>query len=330
MARRVRSAERTDRSAAAVSMLDVTRRFGATLALDGVHFEAAGGEIHGLLGAPGAGKTTLVRILATLIRADAGTARVAGFDVARDPRRVRRRISLTGQYAAVDGAQTGRENLWMMGRLAGLSRRDAGARAAEMLERFDLTDAGGRTVATYSGGMRRRLDLAVSLTGRPSVVFLDEPTTGLDPTSRQAMWQIVLSLAGSGVAVLLTTQYLDEADRIADRIAVLNHGRIIADGSATELKRQVSQQRLDLTAADVPAYERLNHLLGSRVRYRDPLRGVLGVPTDGSAAQIRALLDECDPNRVAISSFAVHTATLDDVFHALTGDPAREKETIRG
>ena len=243
---------------------------------------------------------------------------------------MRRHISLTGQYAAVDGAQTGAENLWMMGRLAGLSRRDARTRAAQMLELFDLTDAGGRKVATYSGGMRRRLDLAIGLTGRPSVVFLDEPTTGLDPASRQAMWQIVLTLVKSGVTVFLTTQYLDEADHLADRIAVLDRGRVIAEGPAADLKRQVSEQRLDLTATDVRAYAGLECVLGSRVQHRDPLRGVVGVPTDGSAAHIRALLDECDPDRTAVSSFTVHSATLEDVFHALTGGVAREQETVRG
>ena len=292
--------------------------------------EVQRGSIQALLGPNGAGKTTLVRILATLIKADTGTARVAGFDIAREGRQVRRHLSLTGQYAAVDGAQTGAENLWMMGRLAGLSRRDARARAAQMLELFDLTDAGGRKVATYSGGMRRRLDLAIGLTGRPSVVFLDEPTTGLDPASRQAMWQIVLTLVKSGVTVFLTTQYLDEADHLADRIAVLDRGRVIAEGPAADLKRQVSEQRLDLTATDVRAYAGLECVLGSRVQHRDPLRGVVGVPTDGSAAHIRALLDECDPDRTAVSSFTVHSATLEDVFHALTGGVAREQETVRG
>jgi ABC-2 type transport system ATP-binding protein len=314
----------------AIEVRGLTKAYRNVTVLGGVDLAVHRGRIQALLGPNGAGKTTLVRILATLIKADAGTARVAGFDIAREARQVRRHISLTGQYAAVDGAQTGLENLWMMGRLAGLSRHAGRARAAEMLERFDLADAGGRKVATYSGGMRRRLDLAISLIGRPSVVFLDEPTTGLDPTSRQAMWQIVLSLAKSGVTVFLTTQYLDEADRLADRIAVLDRGRIIAEGPAADLKRQVSEQRLDLTASDARAYARLEYLLGSRVQYRDSLRGVLGVPTDGSAAHIRALLDECDPDRVAVSSFAVHTATLDDVFHALTHDQAREKETVRG
>jgi ABC-2 type transport system ATP-binding protein len=314
----------------AIEVHGLTKAYRNVTVLAGVDLAVHRGRVQALLGPNGAGKTTLVRILTTLIKADTGTARVAGFDVAREGRQVRRHISLTGQYAAVDGAQTGAENLRMMGRLAGLSRRAARTRAAEMLERFDLTDAGGRKVATYSGGMRRRLDLAVSLTGRPSVVFLDEPTTGLDPAGRQAMWQIVLSLATSGVTVFLTTQYLDEADQLADRIAVLDRGRVIAEGPAADLKRQVSEQRLDLTATDVSAYAGLEHVLGSRVRHRDPLRGVLGVPTDGSAAHIRALLDECDPDRSAVSSFTVHTATLDDVFHALTGDVAREQETVRG
>jgi ABC-2 type transport system ATP-binding protein len=314
----------------AIEVRGLTKAYRNVTVLAGVDLAVPPGRIQALLGPNGAGKTTLVRILATLVKADSGTARVVGFDVAREGRRVRRHISLTGQYAAVDGAQTGVENLWMMGRLAGLSRRSAWAHAAEMLERFDLADAGERKVATYSGGLRRRLDLAVSLTGRPSVVFLDEPTTGLDPTSRQAMWQIVLSLAHSGVTVFLTTQYLDEADRLADRIAVLDRGRVIAEGSAADLKRQVSEQRLDLTATDTRAYEGLEYVLGSRVQHRDPLRRVLGVPTDGSAAHVRTLLDECDPNRTAVASFTVHTATLDDVFHALTGDVAREQETVRG
>ena len=314
----------------AIEAYGLTKAYREITVLAGVDLTVHRGCIQALLGPNGAGKTTLVRILSTLIKADAGTARVAGFDVAREGRQVRRNISLTGQNVAVDGAQTGSENLWMTGRLAGLSRRAARTRAAEMLERFDLTDAGRRKVATYSGGMRRRLDLAISLTGRPSVVFLDEPTTGLDPARRQAMWQIARTLVKSGVTVFLTTQYLDEADQLADRIAVLDRGRVIAEGPAADLKRKVSEQRLDLTATDVRAYEGLECLLGSRVEHRDPLRGVLGVPTDGSAAHIRALLDECDPDRKAVSSFTVHTATLDDVFHALTGDVAREKETVHG
>jgi ABC-2 type transport system ATP-binding protein len=314
----------------AIEVRGLTKAYRNVTVLAGIDLAVHRGRIQALLGPNGAGKTTLIRILATLVKADAGTARVAGFDITRESRQVRRHISLTGQYAAVDGAQTGAENLWMMGRLAGLSRRASRARAAEMLERFNLEEAGGRKVATYSGGMCRRLDLAVSLTGRPSVVFLDEPTTGLDPSSRQAMWQIVLSLADCGVTVFLTTQYLDEADRLADRIAVLDRGQVIAEGSPADLKRQVGEQRLDLTATDFRAYEGLEYMLGSRVQYRDPSRGVLGVPTDGSAAHIRTLLDECDPGRTAVSSFTVKSATLDDVFHALTDGVTREWEAVRG
>jgi ABC-2 type transport system ATP-binding protein len=215
------------------------------LAVEAVGLEKSYGSVRVL-----AGKTTMVRILATLVRADAGQARVAGFDVVADRRRVRRHISLTGQYAALDELQTGQENLHMMARLAGLSRAQARHRAAELLERFDLAEAGHRRVATWSGGMRRRLDLAASLVGHPAVVFLDEPTTGLDPRSRQAVWQVVGELAGSGVTIFLTTQYLEEADRLADRIAVLDGGRVVADGTSAQLKDQVAGQRLDLELAN--------------------------------------------------------------------------------
>jgi ABC-2 type transport system ATP-binding protein len=303
----------------AIEARSLTKSYRKVPVLAGVDLAVARGSIHALLGPNGAGKTTLVRILATLAMADRGTARVAGFDVRRDRHRVRRHISLTGQYTAVDEVQTGLENLRMMGRLVGLSRRAAKARAAELLARFDLVDAAGRRVSTYSGGLRRRLDLAASLVGRPSVVFLDEPTTGLDLVSRQTMWQVITGLAGSGVTVFLTTQYLEEADRLADRIAVLDRGRIIADGTAAALKRQLVPQRLDLTTMDTRAYEVLAAALGPRATHRDPGRRTLGVPTDGSAAQVRALLDELDPDRSAVRTFAIHTATLDDVFLALTG-----------
>ncbi|MGW6295057.1 ATP-binding cassette domain-containing protein, partial [Streptomyces sp. NPDC055058] len=214
--------------------------------------------------------------------------------------------------------------LRMMGRLGGLSRPAARSRARDLLARFALTEAAGRRTATYSGGMRRRLDIAAGLVGDPSVVFLDEPTTGLDPRSRQAMWDVVGGLAASGVTVFLTTQYLEEADRLADRIAVIDGGRIVADGTAAELKRRVAGHRLDLTLADTPAYDAVLRALGPRVVTRDPGRLEIGAATDGSAAHVRALLDEIDPGRAAVRRFAVHGATLDDVFLALTGDrPAR-------
>jgi ABC-2 type transport system ATP-binding protein len=300
-------------------MADGLRKsFGELNVLAGIDMRVGRGTIHALLGPNGAGKTTLVRILATLTRADGGTARVAGFDIATERHLVRRSISLTGQYAAVDDLQTGAENLRMMARLVGLSGRAARARVDELLTRFDLVGSAGRRAGTYSGGMRRRLDLAASLVGTPAVIFLDEPTTGLDLPSRQAMWEVITGLADSGVAVLLTTQYLEEADLLADRIAVLDAGRIIADDTAAQLKTRVAEQRLDIVI-DAASYDDVEHFLGRRVVHADAARRTLGVATDGSAAHVRSLLDEIDPQRQSVSHFAIRTATLDDVFLALTG-----------
>jgi ABC-2 type transport system ATP-binding protein len=306
----------------AVEATGLEKSYGAVKVLAGVDLRVERGSVFALLGPNGAGKTTTVRILSTLIRADAGQARVAGFDVVADRHRVRRSISLTGQYAAVDELQTGEENLRMMGRLSRLPGAQARRRARELLERFDLADAGDRRVATWSGGMRRRLDLAASLVAHPEVIFLDEPTTGLDPRGRQAMWQVVSALAGSGVTVFLTTQYLEEADRLADRIAVIDGGRVVAEGTSTQLKQKVADQRLDLELADASAFEELARLLGERAVHSDPGRLTIGVATDGSATDVRALLDEMDPGRRAVRRFAVHSATLDDVFLALTGRSA--------
>ncbi len=292
--------------------------------LGGVDLRVPAGTVFALLGPNGAGKTTIVRILATLSVPDAGEARVAGFDVVRDRREVRRRISLTGQFAALDAAQTGEENLRMMGRLAGLSRADARRRAAELLGQFELAAAGRRRVGSYSGGMRRRLDLAASLVGRPAVIFLDEPSTGLDLPSRQTMWQVIADLAGSGVTVFLTTQYLEEADRLADAIAVLDGGRVVAEGTAAQLKRRVGAQRLDLTCVTEAAWTQVARRCGERAVHLDRATLTVGVPTGGHAAQVRALLDAADPDRTLIASFAVRGATLDDVFLTLTGHP---KET---
>jgi ABC-2 type transport system ATP-binding protein len=293
--------------------------------LDGVDLNISRGSVFALLGPNGAGKTTAVRILATLTEADAGRARVAGFDVRRERSAVRRRISLTGQFAALDDAQTGEENLRMMGRLARLSRAGARQRATELIQRFDLTAAARRRVGTYSGGMRRRLDIAASLVGRPSVIFLDEPSTGLDPQSRLTMWQVIEGLAAGGVTVFLTTQYLEEAERLAETIAVLDGGRIIAQGTAAELKQRVAAQRLDLTGASEAAYDDLTRHFGERAIHRDHASLTLGVPTDGSAAEVRALLDTADPGRTLVASFAVQTASLDDVFLILTHhDTAKE------
>jgi ABC-2 type transport system ATP-binding protein len=293
--------------------------------LDGVDLNIPRGSVFALLGPNGAGKTTAVRILATLTEADAGRARVAGFDVRRERSAVRRRISLTGQFAALDDAQTGEENLRMMGRLARLSRAEARQRATELIQRFDLTAAARRRAGTYSGGMRRRLDIAASLVGRPSVIFLDEPSTGLDPQSRLTMWQVIEGLAANGVTVFLTTQYLEEAERLAETIAVLDGGRIIAQGTAAELKQRVAAQRLDLTGASEAAYDDLTRHFGERAIHRDHASLTLGVPTDGSAAEVRALLDTADPGRTLVASFAVQTASLDDVFLILTHhDTAKE------
>jgi ABC-2 type transport system ATP-binding protein len=305
----------------------LVKTYGKQRAVDGVDLRVAAGSIFALLGPNGAGKTTTVRMLATLLRPDGGEARVAGFDLVREQREVRRRISLTGQYAALDEPQTGEENLRMLGRLAGFPATQSKQRASDLLERFDLVEAAGRPVSTYSGGMRRRLDLAASLIAEPSVIFLDEPTTGLDPRSRQTMWHIITNLVGSGVTVFLTTQYLEEADQLADRIAVIDQGRIVAEGTAAELKQRVAEQRLELTLASRRAYDDVCRRLGRRVILSDVERCTLGVETDGSAAQIRQLLDEIDPEAREVLRFDVHRATLDDVFLALTGQPTgRETE----
>jgi ABC-2 type transport system ATP-binding protein len=313
----------------AIQASGLEKSYGEVKVLAGVDLQVPRGGVLALLGPNGAGKTTTVRILATLTRADAGQARVAGFDVVRDRRQVRPSISLTGQSVAVDDLQTGEENLRMMGQLSRLGRRQARSRARELLERFDLAEAGRQRVGTWLGGMRRRLDLAASLVGRPSVIFLDEPTTGLDPRSRLAVWQVVTGLTSSGATVLLTTQYLEEADRLADHIVLVDGGRVVAQGTPTELKQRFADQRLDLVLADGPAFEEAGRRLGGRVVQRDTGRLRIGVATDGSAAHVRALLDEIDPERRAVRTFAVHSATLDDVFLALTGHAAGrpEKET---
>ncbi|WP_395107133.1 ATP-binding cassette domain-containing protein [Actinomadura sp. SCN-SB] len=303
----------------AVHAAGLTKSYGRVTVLDGLDLHVAKGSVFALLGPNGAGKTTTVRILSTLTEPDAGTARVAGFDVTAQRRQVRRAISLTGQYAAVDELQTGEENLRMMGRLRGLSRARARHRAAELLERFELTEARGRRVATYSGGMRRRLDLAAGLLTDPAVLFLDEPTTGLDPRSRRALWEVVGDLTASGVTVFLTTQYLEEADRLADRIALLDAGRVVAEGTAAQLKSRVAGQRLDLTATGPDAYRDLARVLGGRAVRLDPAALTLGAATDGTASHVRALLDEIDPALTAVARFSVHDTTLDEVFLALTG-----------
>jgi ABC-2 type transport system ATP-binding protein len=306
----------------AVETSGLAKAYGGQRVLDGVDLQVPRGTVFALLGPNGAGKTTTVRLLATLAEPDGGRACVAGFDVVSRRHDVRRRISLTGQYAALDQQQTGAENLRLMGRLSGLSARAAARVAGELLARFDLDGAADRRVTTYSGGMRRRLDLAAGLVRRPEVLFLDEPTTGLDPRSRQAMWQVVAELAADGVTVFLTTQYLEEADRLADRIAVVDEGRVVADGTAAQLKARVTAERLDLTAADAAAYDGLAAQLGHRAVHHDRTTLTLGVATDGDARAVRRLLDEVDPTGDRVARFSVHSASLDDVFFTLTGRQA--------
>jgi ABC-2 type transport system ATP-binding protein len=311
----------------AIEATGLTKSYGEVRVLAGVDLHVPRGSVFSLLGPNGAGKTTMVRILTTLTSQDAGTARVAGHDVVRERALVRRSISLTGQDVAIDALQTGAENLRMMGRLCRLSRQAAATRADELLERFDLVTAGDRRVGTYSGGMRRRLDLAASLIVAPTVIFLDEPTTGLDPRSRADMWTVITELTRSGVTIFLTTQYLEEADKLADRIAVVDGGRIVAEGTPEQLKQKVSEHRLDLTLADPTTFDLAARQLGGRAVLADRNQLTLSVATDGTAGHVRSVLDELDPDRRAIDRFAVHSATLDDVFLALTGHTT-EKETV--
>ena len=303
----------------AVQAAGLRKSYGQTKVLTDVDLRVTRGSIFALLGPNGAGKTTTVRILSTLLRADAGQASVAGFDVLRERRQVRRSISLTGQFAAVDELQTGQENLRMMARLAGLSRPQARRRASELLGQFDLAAAAGRKAATYSGGMRRRLDLAAGLVVPPAVIFLDEPTTGLDPRSRQQMWAVITGLAGTGVTVFLTTQYLEEADQLADQIAVVDGGTVVAQGTPAQLKQLVAGERLDLVLRTGAAFGQMARYLGDRAIRHDPAELIIGVATDGSSVQVRELLDELDPGRDTVARFTVHTPTLDEAFLTLTG-----------
>ena len=302
----------------------LAKSYGAKTALAGLDLSVPAGSVFALLGTNGAGKTTAVRVLATLARPDGGRASVAGYDIVAETHEVRRRISLTGQEITLDALQTGRETLEMMGRLAHLSARTARARASELLERFDLGDAADRRVGTYSGGMRRKLDLAAGLLSQPEVIFLDEPTTGLDPRARAAMWDIILAQAAAGATVLLTTQYLDEADQLAGCVAVMEGGRVVAQGSPDELKARVGGQQLDLWAADGAGYEELSRRTGAAALRTEPQELHLVLTTPGEATKARALLDELDPDGRLVKRFTLSAATLDDVFMALTATGATE------
>ncbi|GAA4908962.1 ATP-binding cassette domain-containing protein [Streptomonospora salina] len=301
----------------------LVKRFGETTALDGVDLEAPAGAILGVLGPNGAGKTTTVRILATLARPDTGSVRVAGYDALRDPAAVRSLIGLTGQYASVDEELTGRENLELVGQLLRMPRREWKARARELVRRFDLEEAGERRVKTYSGGMRRRIDLASSLVGRPRVLFLDEPTTGVDPRSRGDLWRIVRELADEGTTVLLTTQYLAEADELADRITVIDHGRVVAGGSPQELKRTTGSQTLNVRTVDPADTDRVvgivTELVGTGA-VLGPDGTTISAPTDDPVL-LSALVRRLDQEAIATDELALRLPSLDDVFLSLTGRP---------
>jgi ABC-2 type transport system ATP-binding protein len=303
----------------AIEVRDLRKSYGREPVLAGIDLAVPAGTVFALLGPNGAGKTTTVRILSTLIAPDAGEARIAGYDVVRERGQVRRCISLTGQYAAIDEMQTAAENLRMMGQLSGLSRRDARDRARELLAQFDLAGVADRTLSTYSGGMRRRLDIAASLVTFPAVLFLDEPTTGLDPRSRRDMWALIEGLVGQEMTIFLTTQYLEEADELADRIAVIDRGRIVAEGTPAELKRQIAGTRIEITFADRAAWQRGTAAAGAGLLTADEQELSAAIAIDGTAAGVRELLDALDPSRRDITHFDVREATLDDVFLALTG-----------
>jgi ABC-2 type transport system ATP-binding protein len=306
----------------AITATGLRKSFGDKIVLDGIDLEVGAGTTFSLLGPNGAGKTTTVQIMSTLVHADGGEVRVAGHDVARDPAAVRAAIGVTGQFSAVDNLLTGEENLLLMADLHHLGRAEGRRRAAELLEQFDLTGSAKKTTVTYSGGMKRRLDLAMTLIGDPRIIFLDEPTTGLDPRSRRMMWQIIRELVAAGVTIFLTTQQLDEADELADRIAVLDHGKVVALGSPDELKRSIPGAHVRLHFANATALDAAARALGSAFRHDDAL--TLEVASDGGAVAVRELLNRLGDTAADVDEVSVHTPDLDDVFFALTGRPAAE------
>ncbi|MCT2582913.1 ATP-binding cassette domain-containing protein [Actinophytocola gossypii] len=305
-----------------VTTTGLRKSYGDKVVLDGVDLKVASGTIFSLLGPNGAGKTTTVNILSTLVTPDAGSATIAGHDLATEPDAVRAAIGLTGQFSAVDSLLTGEENLFLMADLHHLPRRVGRRRAAELLDRFELTEAAKKIPMTYSGGMRRKLDLAMTLVGDPKVIFLDEPTTGLDPRSRRTMWDIIRDLTANGVTIFLTTQYLDEADQLADSIAVLDGGRLVAQGTPDELKRRVPGGHLRLRFADPVELRRAAGALHESTPDEDAL--ALRVPTDGTVSSLRAVLARLDAEAVAADGLTVHTPDLDDVFLSLTGHRTKE------
>jgi len=312
----------------AIAANGLRKSYGDKTVLDGIDLTVPEGSVFALLGPNGAGKTTAVKILSTLITADAGELRVAGHDLAATPQAVRAAIGVTGQFSAVDGLITGEENMLLMADLNHLSKKEGRRVTAELLERFDLTEAAKKPASTYSGGMKRRLDIAMTLVGSPRIIFLDEPTTGLDPRSRHNMWQIIRELVTGGVTVFLTTQYLEEADQLADRIAVLNNGRIAAEGTAEQLKRLIPGGHIRLRFSDPHAYRNAAAALADAARDDEAL--ALQLPSDGSQRELRSILDRLDSAGIEADELTVHTPDLDDVFFALTATvPAPSKESVR-
>ena len=312
------------------TMVEVTglrKGFGDTTALDGVDLHVTAGTTFALLGPNGAGKTTTVHILSTLLAADEGDVRVAGYDAAREPDAVRRVIGVTGQFSAVDTLLTGEENLTLMADLFHLDRAEGRRRVAGLLERFDLMDAAQRPAVTYSGGMRRRLDLAMTLIGEPRIIFLDEPTTGLDPRSRRTVWRIVRELVAEGVTIFLTSHYLEEADELADRVAVLDRGRVIAEGTPDELKRLIPGGFVRLELADSERLGAAARAFPDGTRDEDAL--TLQIPSDGGADSLRVVLDRLDAASIDVERVSVHTPDLDEVFLTLTGGPGEDGKEIR-
>jgi ABC-2 type transport system ATP-binding protein len=303
----------------------LSKSFDGNAVLDAVDLTVAPGTVFALLGPNGAGKTTMVNIFATLLESDAGDVQIAGHDLARDPEGVRSAIGVTGQFSAVDDLLTGEENLRLISDLRHLGREHGRRRVDELLEHFELTDAARRPVSTYSGGMKRRLDLAMTLLGDPQLIFLDEPTTGLDPRSRRGMWDVIGELVRAGVTIFLTTQYLDEADRLADRVAVLDHGRIVAEGTPDELKRRVPGGHISLHFLDSQTSQSAAHALGAAAPGVDS--ATLQIPGDGSPASLRALLSRLGAAGIEPDRLSIHDADLDDVFLALTGHPTDKPES---
>jgi ABC-2 type transport system ATP-binding protein len=310
-------------SNSAIAVSGLRKAFKDKTVLDGIDLDVRTGTVFSLLGPNGAGKTTTVNVLTTLMKADAGTARVAGHDVATETKAVRAAIGVTGQFAAVDELLTGQENLQLMADLGHLSSAEARRLVTGLLERFDLAGSAQKLVAAYSGGMRRKLDLAMTLVGKPQIIFLDEPTTGLDPRSRRTMWGIIGELVADGVTVFLTTQYLEEADQLADQIAVLDQGRLVAQGTPDELKRQVPGSHVRLRFTDGAELDAAARVLAGSARADEDL--TLRIPGNGGAKSLRALLNELDEHSIDVEEFSVHTPDLDDVFLALTGHASTEE-----